>query len=187
MTAHVTLGPPDADLGGIERTIARRMPGMMLGGVIVLVIAWWMAAQPPQQPPPWDQAQQAPTDWAPGQFPPGDPRNQMPPPRPPQNTGCGDCSACVAVDCGDCASGIDCGDCVSGLDCGDCSGLDCGSCAVARTGSSALISMKAEPAVIAGPAKSCSTQRKRAGRLAESSGLLLPLLVLVGWRRRLRR
>ncbi len=175
MTAQVTLAPlaPDpTDPAGVEAAIARRMPSVILGSVMILGIAWWMAAQPPHQPPPWDPSQQAPTHWAPGAPPPGDPRHQMPPQRS-QNSGCSDCSMCVAIDCDACAGGLDCADCMSGIDCADCAGCaDCGSCAVA--------SASTQPQ----PRKSCSTSKAR--KLAESSGLLLPLLVLVGWRRRLR-
>lgn len=186
MTAQVTLGPlaPDpADPAGVEAAIARRMPSVILGSVMILGIGWWMAAQPPQQPPPWDPSQQAPTHWAPGApgYPPhADPNYQRPPQRS-DNSGCADCSdcsVCVAMDCGECmADG-----CMSSIDCGDCVSCDCAT--AAATGGCAVPGASATSSATSG-AKSCSTSKVR--RLAESSGLLLPLLVLVGWRRRLRR
>lgn len=184
MTAQVTTALPQGpDPSGIEAAIARRMPAILMGGMIVIGLAWWMAAQPPNQPPPWDPSQQ-PNTWQQGQAPPGYPQQQQFQNRPPNqsNSGCSDCSLCVAIDCADCMTGIDCADCMSGIDCGDCISCDCasgaGACAVA--GSSTQVSMRAAPA-----AKSCST--KRAGKLAESSGLLLPFFVLLAWRRRLKR
>ena len=174
MAAHpsVTL-PPVVDPGGFERGIARRMPQLMLGGLALLVFLWWMAAQPPPGPgwgdpnnpqQPWPQQGQGQQQGY-GQQP-----GRVPPP----NTPSSGCSACVGLDCADCLSGIDCADCV---DCGDClSGLDC-SCAVSKA-----------PVVSSGPVTTgarCSTNPWK--RLAGSSGLLLPLVVMIGWRRRVRR
>lgn len=193
MTAHVTTAPPQGpDASGIEAVIARRMPAILIGGMIVIGVAWWMAAQPPNQPPPWDPSRQ-PNTWQQGPAPPGYPQQQHLQNRPPNrsNSACSDCSVCVAIDCADCmatdcVSGIDCADCMSGIDCGDCISCDCasgaGACAVAgtSTSTSTQVSMRTATAT-----KSCAT--KRAGKLAESSGLLLPFFVLLAWRRRLKR
>jgi hypothetical protein len=159
MAAHATTTlAPEIDPGGIERPIARRMPAFMAGAVGILGIAWWMAAQPPAGPG-WGDPN-GPQQQAPqGQGP-----QQNPPPQPPApSTGC---SACSSVDCGDC-SGLE------GLDCSgvDCSGIDV-SCTVSGASGASV-------------SKSCGTNPWR--RLAGSSGLLLPLFVLIGWRRRLRR
>lgn len=171
MAAHASSTLlPSPDPGGIERGIARRMPALALGAAFVVLVIWWMAAQPPPGPgwgdpnapqqQPWPQQGQ------------GQGQGQQPVPPPSPSSGC---SMCVGLDCADCLSGIDCADCI---DCGDClSGLDC-SCAVAKSPVSAA-------APVAATARSCSTNPWR--RLVGSSGLLLPLLVMVGWRRRLRR
>ena len=157
---------PAADPAGIERTIAQRMPAIMVGAVGVLGIAWWMAAQPPPGPG-WNDPNGPQQQYPPGQPPPH--------PHPPTQSNAG--SACAGADCGDCVSAIECGDCVSGLDCGDCSGLDCGGCTVAGASGGAVASASA---------KTCSSGRGWKP-LARSSGLLLPLFVLIGWRRRIRR
>jgi hypothetical protein len=168
------------------------MPSLVLGGVVFVGILWWMAAQPPPGPG-WGGPQQ---QWPQGQQPNPQQGYQRPPQPVPQSScgGCGDldCSACAAgIDCADCASGCgDCGDCASGLDCGSCAvsgaraasgvgaGANAASGADASRASSGLISAR-------GGGKSCSTSPWN--RLAQSSGLLVPLFVLFAWRRRLPR
>lgn len=180
-TAAAFTGRP-ADPAGIERTIAQRMPAIMVGAIGVLGIAWWMAAQPPPGPG-WNDPNGPQQQYPPGQ----------PPPAPPPTQSSAS-SACAGADCGDCATAIDCGDCVSGLDCGDCAGLDCGDCSgldcsCTLANPRAIANASATPSdVLASPtsgAKPCSARGWK--RLARSSGLLLPLFVLIGWRRRIRR
>jgi hypothetical protein len=172
MVAHANPALFSPDPGGVERRFARLMPSLVLGGVVLVGILWWMAAQPPPGPG-WGGPQQ---QWPPGQQP-----NQLqgyPQQRPPQPVPQSSCGGCGDLDCSACAAGIDCADCASGLDCGDCaSGLDCGSCAV-TTG--------ARPdGAVNRIGRSCSTSPWN--RLAQSSGLLVPLFVLIAWRRRLPR
>lgn len=174
MAAHSTASmPADLDPGGVERVIARRMPTLMLGAVAVLAILWWMAAQPPPGPG-WNAPNGPPQQQWPQQGQ-GQGYGQQPgrpvPPNPPS----AGCTLCAGIDCVDCMSGLDCGDCI---DCGDClSGLDC-TCAV----SGAPVTRGVPTAT---KARTCSTNPWK--RLAGSSGLLLPLFVMIGWRRRLRR
>jgi hypothetical protein len=180
MAAHPTVALPGhdgaLDPGGFERGIARRMPTLMLGAVAVLLILWWMAAQPPPGPG-WGNPNGPQQQWPPQQGQ-GQQYQGQPQRVPPPNTPSSGCSACSGLDCTDCLAGIECADCLSGLDCGDClSGLDC-SCAV----SGAQVATSAPP-VTAG--RACSTNPWK--RLAGSWGLLLPLFVMIGWRRRLRR
>jgi hypothetical protein len=174
--SELVAAAPDA--GGFERGIARRMPTLMVGAVGVLLILWWMAAQPPPGPG-WGNPNEPQQPWP--QQGQGQPYNQGQPQRvPPPNTPSSGCSACSGLDCTDCLAGIECADCLSGLDCGDClSGLDC-TCAVSGAPATA-----ATGATAAKPGRACSTNPWK--RLAGSWGLLLPLFVMIGWRRRLRR
>jgi hypothetical protein len=178
MAAHpspsVLVSESAVDPGGFERAVARRMPTLMVGAIGVLLILWWMAAQPPPGPG-WGNPNGPPQ----GQWPPqGQQQQQGQPQRvPPPNTPSSGCSACAGLDCTDCLAGIECADCLSGLDCGDClSGLDC-ACAVSPA------STTSSPPITG--ARACSTNPWK--RLAGSWGLLLPLFVMIGWRRRLRR
>jgi hypothetical protein len=170
---------PALDPGGLERAIARRVPALMVGAVGVLLILWWMAAQPPPGPgwgnPNDPNAPRPGPDWQqPWQ-------GQPAPPQPPPPAPSAGCSACVGLDCADCLSGIDCVDCI---DCADClSGLDC-TCAVSG-GSSTSSAAGVSAPVTMRAGRSCTTSPWK--RLAGSSGLLLPLFVMIGWRRRLRR
>ena len=170
MAAHAT--PPlllAAEAGGAESRVSRLMPTLVLGTVIIVGITWWMAAQPPPGPG-WGNPNGPQQQWPQGQQPQG-----YPPPRPvpPNNANTG-CNACSNLDCTDCFSGLDCA-----IDCGDCaSGLDCGGCAVgAKAGAPGPVG------VAMGTPKTCSLSPW--SRLAQSWGLLLPLFVLIGWRRRL--
>jgi hypothetical protein len=175
MVAHADPALFSPDPGGIERRFARLMPSLVLGGVVLVGIIWWMAAQPPPGPG-WGGPQQ---QWPQGQQPQqGYPQQGYPQQRPPQPVPQSSCGGCGDIDCSACAAGIDCADCASGCgDCGDCaSGLDCGSCAVSGArpdGAATRIG------------KSCSTSPWN--RLAQSSGLLVPLFVLFAWRRRMPR
>jgi hypothetical protein len=192
MVAHANPALFSPDPGGVERRFARLMPSLVLGGVVLVGILWWMAAQPPPGPG-WGGPQQ---QWPQGQQP--NPQQGYPQQRPPQPVPQSSCGGCGDLDCSACAAGIDCADCASGCgDCGDCaSGLDCGSCAVsgARAASGAgadaasgADASRASSGVMPSRSvgKSCSTSPWN--RLAQSSGLLVPLFVLFAWRRRLPR
>lgn len=181
MAAHPSPGAlvseSAVDPGGFERAIARRMPSLMVGAIAVLLVLWWMAAQPPPGPG-WGNPNGPPQN----QWPPQGQQQQGQPQRvPPPNTPSSGCSACAGLDCTDCLAGIECADCLSGIDCADClSGLDC-ACAISPA---ANVASTANAAPITS-ARACSTNPWK--RLAGSWGLLLPLFVMIGWRRRIRR